>query len=231
MDCSPPGSSIHGIFQARILEWVAIPSSKGTSPPRDRTRVSCTAGRLFTVWATREAPTLMDIFISFINRYTGHFIYGLSSGSVVKNLPANARDPRDEGFDPWVRKISGEGNGNPLKYSFLGNPMDGGASPWVAKSRVRLPTRQQPSMTSTVLNPLQEFSHLSLSTGLWGWYYNDKRYKPGKWGLEMDGDPPRDRQPIGGQADGSQVSGEGAEEGDACLRCLPHPPQQLGERS
>ena len=41
MDCSPPGSSVHGIFQARIREWVAISSSRGSSPPRDRTSVSC----------------------------------------------------------------------------------------------------------------------------------------------------------------------------------------------
>ena len=41
MDCSPPGSSVHGILQARILEWVAMPSSRGSSQPRDRTRVSC----------------------------------------------------------------------------------------------------------------------------------------------------------------------------------------------
>ena len=41
MDCSPPGSSVHGIPQARILEWVAISSSRGSSGPRDRTRISC----------------------------------------------------------------------------------------------------------------------------------------------------------------------------------------------
>ena len=40
MDCSPPGSSVHGILQVRILEWVAMPSSRGSSPPRDRTHVS-----------------------------------------------------------------------------------------------------------------------------------------------------------------------------------------------
>ena len=54
MDCSPPGSSVHGISQARILEWVAIPFSRGPSWPRDRTWVSLIAGRFFTVWATRE---------------------------------------------------------------------------------------------------------------------------------------------------------------------------------
>ena len=48
MNCSPPGSSVHGIFQARVLEWVAISFS------RDRTQVSCIASRHFTIWATRE---------------------------------------------------------------------------------------------------------------------------------------------------------------------------------
>ena len=56
MDCGPPGSSLHGIFQARILEWVVIPISRGSSPSRYRTWVSCIAGRFFTVWAIREAP-------------------------------------------------------------------------------------------------------------------------------------------------------------------------------
>ena len=54
MDCSPPGSSVHGILQAGILEWVAIPFSKGSSRPRDQTMVSCTAGKFFTVWATKK---------------------------------------------------------------------------------------------------------------------------------------------------------------------------------
>ena len=52
---SPPGSSVHGIFQAWILEWVAISFSRGSSQPRDRTRVSCIVGKRFTIWATREA--------------------------------------------------------------------------------------------------------------------------------------------------------------------------------
>ena len=56
MDCSPPDSSVHGILQARILEWVAIPFSRGSSWPRDQTQVSCIASRFFTIWATREAP-------------------------------------------------------------------------------------------------------------------------------------------------------------------------------
>ena len=55
MDCNLPGSSVHGILQARILEWIAICSSRGSSWLRDWTQVSCIAGRFFTVWATREA--------------------------------------------------------------------------------------------------------------------------------------------------------------------------------
>ena len=47
--CSPLGSTAHGVLQARILEWIAVPFSRGPSWPRDRSRVSCTAGRLFTV--------------------------------------------------------------------------------------------------------------------------------------------------------------------------------------
>ena len=54
MDCSSPGSSVHGILQANILEWVAIPFFRGSSQPRDWTRVSHTAGRFFTIRATKE---------------------------------------------------------------------------------------------------------------------------------------------------------------------------------
>ena len=58
MDCSLPGSSVHGIFQASVLEQVAISFSRGSSPPRDWTRVSRIVGRRFTIWATREVKTL-----------------------------------------------------------------------------------------------------------------------------------------------------------------------------
>ena len=60
MDCGLPGSSSQGIFQARILEWVAISFSRGSSQPRDRTWVSHTASRLFTVSATRKAMLRRD---------------------------------------------------------------------------------------------------------------------------------------------------------------------------
>ena len=61
-DGSPPGSSVHGIVQARILEWITIPVSRGSSQPRDRTQVSRIVGRFFIFWAI--AQTLMDNIFS-----------------------------------------------------------------------------------------------------------------------------------------------------------------------
>ena len=55
VDSSPPGFSVHGILQARILEWVASSFSRGSSQPRDQTQVSRIAGRRFNLWATKEA--------------------------------------------------------------------------------------------------------------------------------------------------------------------------------
>ena len=58
MDCSLPGSSVHGVLQARTLEWVAMLSSRGSSQPRGQTQVFCTAG-FFAVWGTREAQVFL----------------------------------------------------------------------------------------------------------------------------------------------------------------------------
>ena len=61
MDFSLPGFSVHGIYQARVLERVAISLSRGSSQPRDQTQVSCTAGRCFTIWATKEAKRIKKL--------------------------------------------------------------------------------------------------------------------------------------------------------------------------
>ena len=68
MGCGPPGSSVHGIFQARILKWVAIFSSRVSSQPRDETWVSCIARGLLTVWANRE------VIVSLVPIVEGQFI-------------------------------------------------------------------------------------------------------------------------------------------------------------
>ena len=57
MDCSPPGSSVHGISQARILEWVTISFSRGSSKSRDQTHISCIGKYILYHWATRDPPT------------------------------------------------------------------------------------------------------------------------------------------------------------------------------
>ena len=66
MDSSLPGSSVQRILRARTVELVAIPFSRGSSPPRDWTRVSCTAGRFLTIWATREAHRTVNAGIKSI---------------------------------------------------------------------------------------------------------------------------------------------------------------------
>ena len=96
MVCSLPGSFVHDILQARILEWVAMPFCRGSSQPRDGTLVSCTAGRFFTVWVTREAHTIQ----------LGASVFSTGECEWL-TLPS-----------PYL----GEGNGNPLQYSCLDSP-------------------------------------------------------------------------------------------------------------
>ena len=68
MDSSQPGSSVHGIFQVRILEWVAISFSRGSCRPRDRTRVSCIVGRSEEVkWSEPPEKSLKLVLLGLIN--------------------------------------------------------------------------------------------------------------------------------------------------------------------
>ena len=75
MDCSCPGSSVHGILQAEVLEWVAIPFSRGSSHPRAQTQVSCIVGRFFTFWITKEA--LFVIYRALLKFFQYYKFYGL----------------------------------------------------------------------------------------------------------------------------------------------------------
>ena len=122
MDCSPPGSSIHGIFQARVLEWGAIAFS-------------------FHVLAIVNSAVMnirvhvsLSILVSLAS-LTTYILRKYSSIPIVCKLSRNL-------FCLVLKALFGEGNGNPLQYSCLENPTDGGA--WwaavhgVAKSRTRL---------------------------------------------------------------------------------------------
>ena len=85
MDCSPPGSSVHGILQARTLEGVAMPSSRGSSQPRGRTRVasiSCITGRFFTAELQQSTPPHTHTYILFYI----FFHYGLSQDIEYSSL-------------------------------------------------------------------------------------------------------------------------------------------------
>ena len=82
MDCSLPGSSVHGLLQARILEWVASSFSRGSSRPRDQTQVSYIAGRLFTDWSSREVPFINLVRTLIANKSPYSQSYGFSSSHV-----------------------------------------------------------------------------------------------------------------------------------------------------
>ena len=108
-------SSVRGILQVRIQEWIAIPFSRESSQPRDQTQVSCIAGIFLTIQATREALNHISLPL---------YYRGFPGGSEVKASACNAGDL---GSIPRSGRSPGERNGNPLQYSCLENPMDGGA--------------------------------------------------------------------------------------------------------
>ena len=76
MDFSPPGSSVHGIFQAGILEQVAISSSRGSSRPRDGICISCIGSQILYHWATREALDLTNMQCIFNYFVVGRLVFG-----------------------------------------------------------------------------------------------------------------------------------------------------------
>ena len=115
MDCSPPGSSVHGILQARILEWVAISFSRGSSQARDRTQVSRIAGRRFNLWATREAQkkvkvkslSRVQLFVTpWIAAHQAPLSMGFSMQEYWSGLPfPSPGDFPDPGIKPRSRAL------------------------------------------------------------------------------------------------------------------------------
>ena len=85
MDCSPPGSSVHEILQARILEWVFISISRGSSQPRDQTWVSCIVSRFFTVWTrkprkSKTSPRTVNYYKGAVSVWYGRWWLVYSEG-------------------------------------------------------------------------------------------------------------------------------------------------------
>ena len=86
-DCSPPGFSVHGILQARMLEWVAIPFSWESSQPRVWTQVSCITGRFFTIWSTRKAPLFPKATF-----YDSNCLVSIRNSQLLKSLISDSTD-------------------------------------------------------------------------------------------------------------------------------------------
>ena len=111
MDCRLPGSSVHGIFQARILEWVAISFSRGSSQPRDwtQTQVSHILGKHFTVWATREGHGQLNTMLIFFFSIPSFGFMGFAGGSAGKETACNVgvlgSIPGLERSPGWVRSL------------------------------------------------------------------------------------------------------------------------------
>ena len=94
IDCSLPVSSVHGIFQARVLEWAAISFSRGSSRPRDRTPVSLIVGRYFTILATRDALCRTEVYIVTFHLHGCGFCFIVSWGFLFtkRNLSVMSED-------------------------------------------------------------------------------------------------------------------------------------------
>ena len=105
-DCSLPGSSVHGIFQARVLEWFAISFSRGSSQPRDLAQVSCTVSRPFSIWATSESESeVVQSCLTLCNpmdcSLPGFSIHGFSRQEYWSGLPfPSPGDLPDPGIGP-----------------------------------------------------------------------------------------------------------------------------------
>ena len=95
MDCSLPGSSVYGFSQARILEWVAISFSRGSSQPRDQTLFSCLAGRVFTTEPPGKPP--LFVYTHGIRTRSSYRTLPASGGQFLRGIPS--RSPPQRTFD------------------------------------------------------------------------------------------------------------------------------------
>ena len=157
MDCSLPGSSVHGIFPARVLDWVAISFSRESSQLRDRIRVICIVGRCFIVWATREVrlqcrKPWFDSRVGKIPwrkyRDTPPVFLGFPCGSAVKNLPAM--------WETWVWSLGWEDpleKGKATHSSIPAWRIPGLYSPWGHK---KSDTTERLSLTHLAITPVNK---------------------------------------------------------------------------
>ena len=142
MDCSPPGSSVHGILQARILEWAAMPSSRGSS--LDRTQGSNPGLLGLLQWQLGSLPLAPSgkqdqtkhggkdrVSINHVQsplpvslQFFSYYLYMAEGVLCSSNRKESACNARDQSSIPGSGRSSGERNGNPLRYSCLENSTD-----------------------------------------------------------------------------------------------------------
>ena len=128
MDCSLPGFSTHGILQARILDWVAIPFSRGSSWPRDWALVSCIAVWFFTIWATREAWDFFYLHsnIDYTKNIESEFqpsvsLQNFKCTPALQGCPANMPEENPCSYTQWFINMC---HLSPVLASCLGKTME-----------------------------------------------------------------------------------------------------------
>ena len=136
MDWSLPGSSVHGILQARTVEWVAVPFSRGSSQFRDQTQVSCIAGRFFTVWVTKVAYIRDGLSLN-------SSVFSGSLNQCPENAAAKSLQSCPTLWDP----IDSSPPGSPVPGILQARTLDWVAISfsiaWKWKVKVKLPSRVQ----------------------------------------------------------------------------------------
>ena len=129
MDCSLPDSSVHGIFQARILEWSAISFPRGSSQPRDQTQVSNVVGRCFIIWATREVTLLLKyglcLIIQSCPTLCDPMDCSLTGSSVCGDLQARILE--------WVAYPSSRESSQPRNWTEISYIVDGFFTSWATR--------------------------------------------------------------------------------------------------
>ena len=124
MNCSLTDSSVRGILQAGLLEWIAFLCARGSSWPRNRTRVSCIAGGFFTIWANRK-PILNDVFNLKMNNNQTKYgkwkaaIAVLGLFSLSKNVYLLATEIIKKWSLPWYVSYSNMQNFSSKAFSFI----------------------------------------------------------------------------------------------------------------
>ena len=129
VDCSPPSSSVHGILQARILEWIAISFSRGSSRPRDRTQVSHIAGRHFNLCATKEALNYKNT----VSQKTSYRDTELQIQVLTSKISKGGKEARLKEEGGGGGRVGGERGGLTDVSCHLQTPRHYGTFPWASR--------------------------------------------------------------------------------------------------